>query len=106
MLLGCRDDDELSSAWKPEVLLELEGKCEEEWYIGARRQLGARCECSTLIHNENKRGRSHTCYRGDIFSVYALCIYTLSVFHILSVWQALDIFVALDKYVKENVPTT
>jgi hypothetical protein len=106
MLLGCRDDDELSSAWKPEVLLELEGKCEEEWYIGARRQLGARCECSTLIHIENKKGGSHTCYRGDIFSVYALCIYTSSVFHSLSVWQALDVFVALVTYVKENVPTT
>ena len=106
MLLGCRDDDELSSAWKPEVLLELEGKCEEEWYIGARRQLGARCECNTLIHTENKRARSHTCYRDDIFSVYALCIYTLSVFHSLSVRQALDMFVALAKHVKENVPTT
>ena len=106
MLLGCRDDDELSSAWKPEVLLELEGTCEEEWYIGARRRLGARCECNTLIHIENKRGRSHTCSRDDIFSVYALCIYTLSVFHSLSVWQALDVFVALATYVKENVPIT
>ena len=48
----------------------------------------------------------HTCYRDDIFSVYALCIYTLSIFHSLSVWQALDIFVALAKHAKENVPTT
>ena len=48
----------------------------------------------------------HTCYRDDIFSVYALCIYTLSVFHSLSVRQALDVFVALATYVKENVPTT
>jgi hypothetical protein len=106
MLLGFRDDDELSSAWKPEVLLELEGKCDEEWYVGEIRQLGARCERNTSIHIENKRGGSHTRYRDDIFSAYALCIYTSSVFHSLSVWQALDIFVALAKYVKENVPTT
>jgi hypothetical protein len=50
MLLGYRDDDELSSVWKPEVLLELEGKCEEEWYIGARRQLGARRQRIRSLH--------------------------------------------------------
>ena len=57
------------------------------------------------MHIKNKRGRLHTCYRDDIFSVYALCIYTLSIFHSLSVWQALDIFVALAKHAKEKVPT-
>jgi hypothetical protein len=80
---GYRDDDEIISSWKPEVLFELEDECEEEWYIGSKRRLGARCKCNTLIYIENKRGRSHTCYKDDIFNEYTLGVYTLSVFHSL-----------------------
>ena len=68
MLMGCRDD-ELSSAWKPDVLLELEGKCEEEWYIGARRQLGAYC-----IHSKHDQKESVALLRG-INVEYDLTLY-------------------------------